>query len=83
MKLDDFLAKCLRCGEQLGIDEMGCDTCYKCDAEFRENGDYEASADLAIRRMDEQDNRVLIIPKKKLEELKLLIQGSTPKLEDP
>lgn len=76
MKLEDFLAKCPRCGTELTLDEMGCDHCVKCDGEFKEQGDYEAMANLTARIIDELDTRQLIIPKKKLEELKLLIQSS-------
>lgn len=74
MPLDDFLAKCLRCGNQLVLDEMGCDHCPNCNVEFREKEDYESMADLSIRSMNEQDNRVLILPKKKLDELTRLLK---------
>jgi len=80
MKLDDFLAKCPRCGTKLSFDMTGCDCCPKCWGEFREKNDYESIADLSMRIMDELDTRQLIIPKKKLEELKLLIQSSCQKV---
>lgn len=77
MKLEDFLAKCLRCGTELILDQMGTDQCPKCNDEFRDKGDYVSMANLSIRQMDEQDNQILIIPRKKLEELKLVIQRSS------
>lgn len=85
MKLDDFLAKCPRCGTKLSLDQMGCDRCPKCFEEFMESGDYEASADLSIRIMDEVDTKYLLIPSKKLEELIAIIESiesSERKTED-
>lgn len=80
MSLDYFLAKCPRCGTQLALDEMGCDRCPKCWDEFRAVDDYEAMTDLSIRIMDELDTQTLIIPKKKLDELKLILQSSEQKV---
>jgi len=69
MELDYFLAKCPQCGTRLTLGWTDIE-CRKCDDEFLKSGDYEGRAKLQLRIMDELDTRQLIIPKKKLEELK-------------
>ena len=76
MKLDYFLAKCPECGTGLLLDEMGSDFCPLCWKDFRKNDDYDGMADLQIRIMDELDTKVLILPKKKLEELEKILSCS-------
>jgi len=76
MKLDDFLAKCPKCGTGLVLDEMGNDICPPCWKDFRKNSDDDGMADLSIRIMDELDTKVLILPKKKLAELEKILSCS-------
>ena len=82
MNLDDFLAKCPRCGTFLEFDMCGVDHCPKCWEEFRKNEDYESMSELSIRIIDELDTRQLIIPKKKLDELEQIIQSSGEKTNE-
>ena len=82
MKLDDFLAKCPECGTELLLDQMGTDFCPPCWKVFRKNDDYDGMADLSIRIMDELDTKVLILPKKKLEELEKILSCSDTATEE-
>ena len=62
MRLEDLRARCPRCGEILGLDEMGVENCYQCWEQFSGTEDYEESAKLLGELLD-QDNKYYILIK--------------------
>ena len=68
MNADELLARCPRCDGELGLDQMGCATCWSCDKEIRENADnlWKATEtfvdEVAIPILD-QDYEVVILKK--------------------
>ena len=88
MNFDDYLAKCPICEGLLGLDQMGCPTCWQCAKEYKGKYGYtmertEKFVDEVAMKIMDMDLEILIIEKSKLEELNVLIQSSTPKLEEP